>query len=226
MQLEDFEKNRFNKDLHDKLGWSQGDYDRFLKGAEQRTKELENEVAQAEQELAKPLPPPGAPTVNVSQGGKVAGRKDDGKAGVGGPRASSPETGQALLVGQLLGQGRVAVDLVERLTDRDGRHRDGAVQRSVIGEVAGVTLANFAASTGTPQTWQTFAGSTTIVTAGNYLVDFVFNTNLFPSKDVVIDQVYIIAGNPPLPVPEPATIAVIGIAMLGLGLVRRKSKTT
>jgi hypothetical protein len=89
------------------------------------------------------------------------------------------------------------------------------------GEVAGVTLANFAASTGTPQTWETFMGSTTITTAGSYPVQFVFNTNLVPSKDVVIDQVYVIPGDPPLPTPEPATAALFGTSLLGLTFLRR-----
>jgi hypothetical protein len=88
------------------------------------------------------------------------------------------------------------------------------------GVVAGVTLASFAASTGTAQTWQTFEGSTTIAVAGNYLVEFVFNTSLFPSKDVVIDQVYIIAGDPPIATPEPMSIALLGGSLMGLGLVR------
>jgi hypothetical protein len=90
------------------------------------------------------------------------------------------------------------------------------------GEVAGVTLASFAASTGTPLVWQTFAGVTTITTAGTYLVEFVFDTNFFPSKDVVIDQVYIIAGNPPLP--EPATISLICLGLAGLAASRRRKQ--
>lgn len=94
------------------------------------------------------------------------------------------------------------------------------------GTIAGVTLANYAVSTHPKTTWQTFAGSTTIASAGFYNVAFVFNTNKVPSKDVVIDQVYIIAGNPPVPgVPEAATWAMLiaGFGMVGATLRRRSA---
>ena len=61
-----------------------------------------------------------------------------------------------------------------------------------------------------------------------YNVSFVFNTNLVPSKDVVIDQVYIIAGNPPIGgVPEAATWAMLitGFGMIGAALRRRTMQT-
>ncbi len=93
------------------------------------------------------------------------------------------------------------------------------------GTVAGVTLANYTVSSGPVTSWQTFAGVANIATAGLYDVSFVFNTNRVPSKDVVIDQVYIIAGNPPVPgVPEAATWAMLiaGFGMVGFA-ARRKA---
>lgn len=93
------------------------------------------------------------------------------------------------------------------------------------GTVAGVPLANYAVSSGPATTWQTFAGAANIVADGLYSVSFVFNTNLRPSKDVVIDQVYIIAGNPPLGVvPEPATWAMLiaGFGLVGAAMRRRR----
>ncbi len=93
------------------------------------------------------------------------------------------------------------------------------------GTIAGETLASYAVSSGPVTTWQTFAGSTTILTDGMYAIDFVFNTNLKPSKDVVIDQVYIIAGNPPIGgVPEPTTWAMLiaGFGLVGMAARRRQ----
>ncbi|MCU0887148.1 MAG: hypothetical protein MUF65_11210 [Rubritepida sp.] len=96
------------------------------------------------------------------------------------------------------------------------------------GSIAGVALANFAASTQPGTTWSTFAGATTITTAGFYAVQFTFNTNLRPSKDVVVDQVYVIRGNPPVgggdpaAVPVPAALGLFGVGLLGLGLLRRR----
>lgn len=89
------------------------------------------------------------------------------------------------------------------------------------GLVASVVLADYAVSTGPVTTWQTFASSGLYLTGGNYLVEFVFNTNGFPAKDVVIDQVYIIAGDPPIGVPEPLSLALLGSGLLGLAAARR-----
>jgi hypothetical protein len=91
------------------------------------------------------------------------------------------------------------------------------------GSIAGTTLANFTVSTGTAQQWKTFAGSTTIAADGLYLIEFIFNSFGVPAKDVVIDQVYVIEGNPPNEVPEPSTYALMlaGLGMLGLMARRR-----
>jgi hypothetical protein len=92
------------------------------------------------------------------------------------------------------------------------------------GIVASISLANYEVSEGAAATWQTFAGVANILAAGDYLVEFVFNTGGQPAKDVVIDQVYIIAGNPPVGVPAPAALGIFGLGLLGLGAMARRRR--
>lgn len=89
------------------------------------------------------------------------------------------------------------------------------------GVVASVALASYPVSSGPVTTWQTFAGTANLA-GGNYLVEFVFNTGGFPAKDVVIDQVYVIEGNPPIPEPATLTLFGAGTGVFGMLLRRRR----
>ena len=92
LMLEEFEKNRDNKALQAKQGWTKEEYEKFLKDYSDYVEKLRTEVA------ADAKKPPGAPidlgsaTLTPGTGGKVEalpGAKS-GDAGVGGPTAAPP----------------------------------------------------------------------------------------------------------------------------------------
>ncbi|VTT98708.1 Uncharacterized protein OS=Singulisphaera acidiphila (strain ATCC BAA-1392 / DSM 18658 / VKM B-2454 / MOB10) GN=Sinac_6530 PE=4 SV=1 [Gemmataceae bacterium] len=70
LRLEEFEKNRYNKDLQDKLGWTQEQYDAFLKAQAERLQQLEKEAAKQDED-ARTAPPPGDPTIKLGNAGKI-----------------------------------------------------------------------------------------------------------------------------------------------------------
>lgn len=102
--------------------------------------------------------------------------------------------------------------------------------------IIGLKVASTAITDQSPgQVWMYASGVGQITKAGWYDTAFVFNSNLAPSKDIVIDQVFAVSTTdpadviiPPTPsfVPEPATW---GMLVLGFGFVgvasRRRAKT-
>ncbi len=88
------------------------------------------------------------------------------------------------------------------------------------------------------QTWVSISGVGNISARGKYNTSFVFNSAGNPSKDIVIDRVFVIPTNdaatvfiPPTPtgaIPEPATWAllIIGFGMVGVAARRRKITVT
>ena len=101
--------------------------------------------------------------------------------------------------------------------------------------IIGAPVAATAIINGAPgRVWQTVSGVGQITRAGYYLTSFVFNSNLAPSKDIVIDRAFAIQTNdpatiiiPPTPtaIPEPSTWAMllIGFGFVGGAARRRKS---
>jgi hypothetical protein len=91
LNLEEFEKNRYNKALQDKKGWTQAEYDRFLKDYDDYVKRLRDEVKRDGDKTFVPPSDPSAPRFRPGDAGKVeGGTGPTGPAGVGGPSAAPP----------------------------------------------------------------------------------------------------------------------------------------
>jgi collagen type III alpha len=97
LTLDRFERNRYNRDLQDKLGWTQEDYDRFLSDYRREVERLRREANEAD--LAGPTPVGPMPRpVDINAGGRIDGGPGaaPGAAGVGGPSYAAPGFGDAL----------------------------------------------------------------------------------------------------------------------------------
>ena len=95
LQLEQFEKNRFNKDLQERLGMSQDDYDRFLGDFRKEVDRLKQDATEPEK---ADVPPPTTTPTNVGSGGKVEARPNatTGPAGATGAAFAAPGFADAL----------------------------------------------------------------------------------------------------------------------------------
>jgi len=96
LTLDQFERNRYNRDLQDRLGWTQEQYDRFLEDYRREVARLQRDAADADR---NPPPPPGPPATagNINAGGKIeGGASTPSGAGVGGPTFSAPGFEEAM----------------------------------------------------------------------------------------------------------------------------------
>jgi hypothetical protein len=90
--------------------------------------------------------------------------------------------------------------------------------------IAGTTLLNAAASSLTAGVWTHYSTDIDVVTAGSYSADFDFNSFGSPAKDFMVDRIYIIptatGGGTPIGAPEPATLSVLAMGLVGVGATR------
>jgi hypothetical protein len=109
--------------------------------------------------------------------------------------------------------------------------KNASLQASILG-VPVVSTAITNASTGL--TWFNVSGVANFAVAGNYITNFIYNSNGFPAKDIVVDRVYAIRTIdpatvfiPPTPtiVPEPESWAlmIIGFGLIGVAARGRKT---
>jgi hypothetical protein len=93
LQLEDFEKHRYDPDLHEKLGWTQPEYEEFLKKAAERTRQLQKEAEAFEKEQLDRPAPTGEPTITPGGPGKVETRANNLGLGASGGAAGFAPAG-------------------------------------------------------------------------------------------------------------------------------------
>ncbi|MFO0801028.1 MAG: hypothetical protein U0804_26475 [Gemmataceae bacterium] len=90
LTLDQFERNRYNRDLQDRLGGTQEQYDRFLDDYRREVARLRRDAADAERPPPAAAGPPPRP-IDINSGGRVEGSPAGaGAAGVGGPTFSAP----------------------------------------------------------------------------------------------------------------------------------------
>lgn len=81
----------------------------------------------------------------------------------------------------------------------------------------GVTFGDFSVGNGPAQEWVHYSAIGTAVSTGNATFTFSFLTNANPSKDVVIDRVYVMTA-----VPEPETYALMLAGLAAVGFMSRR----
>jgi hypothetical protein len=86
--------------------------------------------------------------------------------------------------------------------------------------VGGDTFANFTVTAGQTPGWVHYSASAVANATASTDFTFSFMTNLFPSKDVVIDRVYFAAA-----VPEPGTYALMLAGLGAIGFIARRRKS-
>lgn len=86
--------------------------------------------------------------------------------------------------------------------------------------LSSASVAAIGAADGT-DTWVNETSVATVTTPGLYTVDFTFTGSTVPAKDVLVDRVFVVAGN--VLAPEPDSLVLLAVPLLGLVMLRRRS---
>jgi hypothetical protein len=92
LNLEEFEKNRYNKALQAKQGWTQEEYDEFLKGYRKRVEDMRKEV---EKSATAPRSPGGPSDPGTPLTGPGGGKVENSIGGKSGPVTTGGRTAPA-----------------------------------------------------------------------------------------------------------------------------------
>lgn len=164
------------------------------------------------------------PTANT------ATNSPDAAGNYGAYFSSDHATNETLQQLTYLGVGNYEIGFSAYLTHNG---YNNPVDASFSGEIIGTPVTSFNASQETAGVWKVYSGVAQVTRAGYYNTQFVFNSNGYPAKDVVFDQVYATATNKaatvvipatPTAVPEPEMWAmlVVGFGLTGFAVRRRK----